>query len=568
MASLRDQIKAIIDFRTPNPDSDFFALIGSFALTSAEIAAGVMPTNFTYSADPYVDPRRYGADPTGSVDSTVAVQKAINVAYQCKGAVWIGNNCNFLVGALSLTMTGNHTNDGIQIIGSSVSGSALTQNGSPTALLTFNGSTPTGNPQESPILLDSFSIHCSGNTTDGVLLNGVGGCCIRNINIGFANAAIHLTSALIIAVEDCDIYSSLYGIAARTNGTGAPPNFIQIRNSIINGCNFYAVDYDTGSLLIMDGNDIEANGTPATCTANPAITATSATLTAVWPLVSGVYPCTFPDGEARNITFTNNATAISWTGGLAATQSAPWIATPTGAVHIGASINASVGFGFGQVWLENNWFEANRGGWSVQVDAPTAGQLTDIAIKGGFIIASANGLALRVGGAGHLFLENLFSLSPGDTWQITATYGNLQNVSMNILTDNLVYPTYINVTTGTGHFPCGRVDNFTATLTGCTTSPTGNIAVRQQGDQIDLDLFTTIAATSNTTAATLTGLPSKYWPQADTIGQLMIQDNSANSIRPALTAAATGIITLGFGQTLTNVGTKGVVGGQIRLRKA
>src|ERR1700733_14624005 len=67
-------------------------------LTPAEVAAKVKPTDYSYPADPYIDPRRYGADPTGSKDSTSALQTAIDVAYGCKGAVWIGNGCSYLCG--------------------------------------------------------------------------------------------------------------------------------------------------------------------------------------------------------------------------------------------------------------------------------------------------------------------------------------------------------------------------------------------------------------------------------------------------------------------------------------
>lgn len=54
--------------------------IGYYARTATEVTAGVTPTNFTYAPGPYIDARRYGADPTGAADSTTAIQNAINVA--------------------------------------------------------------------------------------------------------------------------------------------------------------------------------------------------------------------------------------------------------------------------------------------------------------------------------------------------------------------------------------------------------------------------------------------------------------------------------------------------------
>jgi hypothetical protein len=48
----------------------------SYAQTAAETTAGVTPVNFGYVPG---DVRRYGADPTGSADSTTAIQNALNV---------------------------------------------------------------------------------------------------------------------------------------------------------------------------------------------------------------------------------------------------------------------------------------------------------------------------------------------------------------------------------------------------------------------------------------------------------------------------------------------------------
>jgi len=294
--------------------------VGYYKQTPAEFALSVTPTDYSYPAYPYVDPRRYGADPTGVVVSTAAVQTAINVAYQCKGVVWIGNQCNYLVGALSLTLTGNHTTDGLHIMGAAINGSRLTQSGNPSAILTLIGSTPTGNPQEAPILLENFTIFGNGNTADGIALTGIAQVIIRGVYIGFCNHAINGNSALIVTIQDGDLYQNNYGAYFRSDGAGSPPNLIRILNTGINDNAFYGVDYDTGSLLTMRNCDVEGNGTAATCTSNPAITATSATLTAPWPLASGVYACFFSDGETRSITFTNGSTAISWTGGLSATQ--------------------------------------------------------------------------------------------------------------------------------------------------------------------------------------------------------------------------------------------------------
>lgn len=47
--------------------------------TTAEINLGINPTNWIYTAFPFVDPRRYGADPTGSIASDTAIGIALQV---------------------------------------------------------------------------------------------------------------------------------------------------------------------------------------------------------------------------------------------------------------------------------------------------------------------------------------------------------------------------------------------------------------------------------------------------------------------------------------------------------
>lgn len=59
----------------------------TFERTTAEISAGVVPTNFGYLPG---DVRRYGADATGVADSTAAIQAAVNVAGVSGGIVNIG----------------------------------------------------------------------------------------------------------------------------------------------------------------------------------------------------------------------------------------------------------------------------------------------------------------------------------------------------------------------------------------------------------------------------------------------------------------------------------------------
>lgn len=74
--------------------------IGYIARTAVEIAAGVTPTNFWY---PEGDLRRYGGDPLGVADASVAWQQAINV-----GIARIPKGCSFKI-VTPATKTGQVT---------------------------------------------------------------------------------------------------------------------------------------------------------------------------------------------------------------------------------------------------------------------------------------------------------------------------------------------------------------------------------------------------------------------------------------------------------------------------
>lgn len=101
---------------------------------------------------------------------------------------------------------------------------------------------------------------------------------------------------------------------------------------------------------------------------------------------------------------------------------------------------------------------------------------------------------------------------------------------------------------------------YTATLTGCTTSPTGTIAYEKIGTIVVLSI-PSITGTSNSTAATLTGAPAAIRPTNSQTMLMRVIDNATGSIGTAVMDSA-GTITLGLGITgasFTNSGTKGTL---------
>lgn len=100
---------------------------------------------------------------------------------------------------------------------------------------------------------------------------------------------------------------------------------------------------------------------------------------------------------------------------------------------------------------------------------------------------------------------------------------------------------------------------FTGTLTGCTTSPTGTLRWDKQSRMVTLHV-PQISGTSNTTAATLTGLPSTLIPNRtqDVWGTVT---NGGNTGLGAFRVRTDGVIELFVGASFsafTNAGNKGV----------
>jgi hypothetical protein len=112
--------------------------------------------------------------------------------------------------------------------------------------------------------------------------------------------------------------------------------------------------------------------------------------------------------------------------------------------------------------------------------------------------------------------------------------------------------------------------SFTATLTGCTTAPTGTVTWSRVGNTVTLNIAT-ITATSNSTACTLTGLPANLQPTRQQRVMFYVVDNAAalpgliscTSGSGTLTLYTTTAATYGAGTAnlsptgFTNSGTKG-----------
>ena len=100
--------------------------------------------------------------------------------------------------------------------------------------------------------------------------------------------------------------------------------------------------------------------------------------------------------------------------------------------------------------------------------------------------------------------------------------------------------------------------SFTGSLTGCTTVPTGTVEYSRRGDLVVLEI-PAISATSNTTAATITGMPTVIKPAAAQTVVGITQDNGTTAFGKII-VETNGTLTLHVAQsaTFTGSGTKGV----------
>lgn len=110
-----------------------------------------------------------------------------------------------------------------------------------------------------------------------------------------------------------------------------------------------------------------------------------------------------------------------------------------------------------------------------------------------------------------------------------------------------------------------RQGSFTATLTGCTATVTGTANYSLSNGVVTLDL-PSLSGTSNTTAATITGLPAAIQPTSTKSFICNTVDNTTATVSVMQLTGGGGTITLFHGTTgsptFTNTGTKGLnIGG-------
>lgn len=347
----------------------------------AEISMGITPTNFNYLADPWVDPRRYGADPTNSAlsvgSTTAAVQTAMNVAYNAGTAVMLNGLFQILPVSLTLIspsdrfrMFGMSPISSPGPLGSGLVGAA----GQPTGgLLILTGNAFPSNVVQANVRLENFSIIGNNKVTgvNALTLQGLAYVHLSGVNIWQFDIGVDAPGLETATFNNlCKFQACNTGVKLYQSGA-ATANLVTISDCVINGNSKAGVDYNGGTGLYMSGCDIEANGTAGDQT--------------------------------------------------------------TGGVVIRSALSPDLGEA--HLVIEKCWFEQNKG-WSLQVaTAPFGFNFGRARVCSCEFIGAEQGREILFNGGVNMVLEDLLSVTPdapgvtGSTYQLTAQTAWLLNVT-------------------------------------------------------------------------------------------------------------------------------------------
>lgn len=491
------------------------SLIGQalFPRTAAEIAASVTPVNYAY---PECDARRYGAiGDNGVTDNATPFSQLISVALLAKKPAYIFGAAGWYKSTASFAVTG-----AVSIIGDGIN---------KTNIRFFDCDGVVISAAVSDVAIENmqlFSVDSAGTpdpkTKIGIDINGVSGSTcnrIRTENLFLRGWAT--------CIDYSYTWSSLIDTIYTLNcDTGVRYFGQSVNNSITNS--FIAANGGTYCIRTEKDGAVQGEGLMVT-----------------------------------NSLLAQGAYGIHSTGFLSLRVSNSVIDLITDTAFYLVNVPS---LGINNCWI----YAANYGVRFANLSVSVAQKAS---IVGCDITASdANGRAIQIGAnnIGVNIVGCSLTAGPSGTSRCLYVESSTDDIS--------IYSSYLSnlgpnpsIYVGSAGFRNGGLtgvdsiqyaaqDSFTATLTGCTTSPTGSVTYTVNGDLVTLQI-PAITGTSNTTAATLTGMPTAIRPiYAGTqtiIG--VAQDNGIEAIS-RMQISTGGVITLNYGvsATFTNSGTKGV----------
>lgn len=438
-------------------------------------------------------PQQFGAVGDGVANDTAALQAWLDACYTNQVAGYLPKG-TYLCTGLSKTFAGNRITQNLILYGDGRNSSIILQSGAPTQLILFAGSSPATGGNAAQIVMRDMGLQGVAKTCLGLTLDSVNDILLDNVRIEGFTDNLNLSSALLVTANKCQFANGNTGVKTRRHGTSSYCNSLAFTDCTFAGNSLNAGDFGAANNVIVQRAIVETCGTAA-----------------------------------------NTATG-------------PWIIRNT----------CDDETGFAKFVFEDCDYEQNQGR-GLQAEAMSAG--LDLEIRGGSFLthATAND-DIFIAGARRVRITGFRSVSAASVWSFPTATDQLllENTKVGTLNDvGVTSPTYINAEANGTTYLAGKTSSFTATLTGCTTSPTGSVTWQKQGNRVRIR-FPSITGTSNTTAATLTGMPAELNPAANRVVSGYCIDSGASKASQIVIGSA-GTITLNNGTAVfTAAGTKGV----------
>lgn len=516
---------------------------------------------------------------TSNTDLDTQIGNAIAAAYADGHNLFFPRGRFNINAGVSQLIDGGRLSKGLVMYGAGKNSTVLRQTGTPgsNGLLRFYGTAASsGTPNSMQLMMRDLSFFGNGKNSDGLVLNGIAEFYVDNVAFeGFDNG-LDLRSSLIGEVTRSVLTGNNTGCRTRRDGTGAYCNRILFQANSIKGNSRFGLDFGAANGIDLFSNDIEENGVNASTSTVTITNATPAVVTwAAHGLAAGdpvIFTTTgaLPAGLVADYPYhviatglTANTFQFSATlGGSAVATSSAGSGThtarspKTGSIIIRATCIDELGYAIFD--LAGGWHEGNAGG-VIRSEYMSSAYGLKLSIR------NLN-LAGAVGGEDSLIVPNAYFVSLRDVVAVVGSDAmtiNAQGLTIeDSLLTNLKRPTntpttVINSRFGGSTYASGENGSFTGTLTGCTTSPTASISYTIQGRTVTLNLAA-LTATSNSTAATITGLPAVLWPLTDRTVLAFVSDNGVKKVSP-VTISTTGVIALtNNGDVFTAAGAKGL----------
>lgn len=553
------------------------ALIG----VKLDVTGGVARTQHDKNAE-LVSAKDFGAVGDGVANDTVALQAFLTYCYTYTKAGHVPAG-TYLTNDLNVQITGGRLNGSLKIYGDGINASIIKQKATAVShvLRLYGASAPS--PNTVSLILEDLAFHgpdtdASNNSVDGLVLEDIAGFHIRNVCLDAFNVGVHLKSALIGEFYGCVASASKINLkTTRSAASGAYCNNILWSGGQINYALTRGVDLGYANGITFDNVDIErncadqvlpsaavtiSNATPAVVTwaahglagGDPVILTTTGVLPA--PLVvNKVYYAISDTSSTIRLSTTVGGSDIGTTTAGSGTHTAR--SPNKGAVAIRNTCITELGYSF--ITFNQCWIEGNGISGIVSEYMSDAFGLT-LSINGGHLLGDgSSNQDLVVGLARAVSIADWNCVAGASLCNISSDKLTLKNTYLINLARPAVTSTIAeNCIINGADWNWGEPISFTGTLTGCTTSPTGTLIARKQGNQVTLKI-PEITGTSNTAAATITGAPASLYPSAAfVIGGA--SRNNGTELYSSNSIGTDGVITLGngFTATFTASGTKGV----------